>query len=463
MNAPSRYLIKFQYGDLAYVRARLLADLSKEHFAVLLGKTQKINGYTIINVIDLLFLEQADYNQQSVAFLRIKKDFIHKALVELTSRYDVDTIIDVHTHPFTETRVSFSATDDRDERTFFLFLNETFDNINYASIVFSQRQYAARVWTLSGRSPVARRALLKTQTSPENIVSADFPEDRNEPYEKNALTEREGFFHRSTLALGLDVMRNLMHAQAISIVGVGGLGSAVAEHLIHMGFHELHLIDPDVLEMSNLNRVVGAYYEDAQQKRSKVEVVKRHLTNINPKATVLAYKKDVHDKELESVLALSDWMIVATDNHASRLRVQKLSIQYFVPLLSVGVNITVKDGKMEDMSGEVITARVGDCLCLHCLKRINPIQVAGERHPDEAIREALVKRGYVTGKDIKEPAVKTLNTFVATMAVEVLVNQYTDVRRHVPILVYENNGSMNMYEDRESVQQRNKRCFLCHL
>src|SRR5207244_9709995 len=123
-------------------------------------------------------------------------------------------------------------------------------------------------------------------------------------------------------------------------------------------------------------------------------------------------------------------IIVATDTHSSRLKVQDLSVRYFVPLLSVGVNITVKDDKVEDMSGEVITARVCDYLCLHCLNRINPIKVASERHPDKTIREALVKRGYVTGKDIKEPAVKTLNTFLATMAVEVLINQYTEARRH---------------------------------
>ena len=154
----------------------------------------------------------------------------------------------------------------------------------------------------------------------------------------------------------------MMHGQVISVIGVGGLGSVIAEHLVHMGFQTINLIDPDILEMSNLNRVVGAYYEDAQQKRLKVEVVKRHLISINPQATVRAYSRDIHDQELESVLALSDWMIVATDNHASRLRVQELSITYFVPLLSVGVNITVKGNKVEDMSGEVITARVGDCL-----------------------------------------------------------------------------------------------------
>jgi molybdopterin-synthase adenylyltransferase len=456
-----RYLIKFQHGDLARLRARLLADVSREHFAILLGKTRKIQGYTIITVIDILFLAQSDYNQQSVASLHIKKDFIHRALLELTNRYDVDTMIDVHTHPFTQESVSFSATDDGDEQRFFRFLKEKFAGIHYASIVFSQSKYSARVWTLSSGSLYARKALLKTQTSRENIASANFREDTDD--EKTVVTAEEGFFHRSALVLGLDVMRTLMHHQVITVVGVGGLGSIIAEHLIHMGFHEINLIDPDVLEVSNLNRVVGAYYKDAQQQRSKVEVVKRHLTSINPNASVEAYQKDVYDKEMESVLALSDWMIVATDNHSSRLKAQQLSVQYFVPLLSVGVNISVKGSTIEDMSGEVITARVGDYLCLRCLNRINPTKVASERHPDQTIREALVKRGYVTGQDIKEPAVKTLNTFVATMAVEVLINQYTEARRHVPVLVYENNGSMSLYEDRESVQQRSKRCSLCNI
>src|SRR2546428_6901261 len=204
MSTKSRYLIKFKHGDLAYLRERLLADLSREHFAVLLGKTHKIDGYTMINVIDLLFPGQSDYNQQSMAFLRIKKEFIHKALVELTHRYDVDTIIDVHTHPFTQGSVSFSATDDGDEKTFFRFLKETFAGLHCARVVFSQSKYSARVWTFSRGSLVARKALLKTQTSPEHIASADFREDTDEHDEKTAVTAGEGFFHRSALVLGLD-------------------------------------------------------------------------------------------------------------------------------------------------------------------------------------------------------------------------------------------------------------------
>ncbi len=459
----TRYCIKFKQGEFDELRTHLLADLSREHFAILLGKTHKINEQTIITVIDMLFPTQADYAHQSMAALHIKKEFIHKALVTLNKRYDVDTLIDVHTHPFTQGRVAFSGVDDHDEATFFGFLHEKFANVHYASIVFSQSQYAARVWTTHRDAIVARRALLKTQTSREGINSSDLQERIDERYEKTMVTDREGFFNRGALALGLDVMRTIMHQQVISIVGAGGLGSVIAEHLIHMGFHRVNLIDPDVLEMSNLNRVVGAYYQDAEKKRAKVEVVRRHLLQINPNAQVRAYQRDVYDRENEEVLALSDWIIVATDNHSSRLRVQQLSVQYFVPLISVGVNISVKDSSVEDMSGEVITARVGDYLCLRCLQRIHPTKVASERHPDQSIREALVKRGYVTGQEVKEPAVKTLNTFLATMAVEVLVNQYTGARQHVPILVYENNKHMCIYEDQESVQARNKHCALCNI
>jgi hypothetical protein len=152
VSTNARCFIKFKQGDLEYLRARLLQDLSREHFAVLLGKTHKIDGYTIITVVDLLFPGQSDYNQQSVAFLRIKKDFIHQSLIKLTSRYDVDTIIDVHTHPFAQTNVSFSATDDGDERTFFRFLKEKFEGLHYASIVFSQRMYSPKTGNTS--SPI---------------------------------------------------------------------------------------------------------------------------------------------------------------------------------------------------------------------------------------------------------------------------------------------------------------------
>ena len=456
-----RHCIKFKHGGLRELRSRLLEDSAREHFAVLLGKTEILPSGTIINVYDQRFLTSDDYQQQSIAFLRLKKEFVYRTLQELKQRYDIDTIVDVHTHPFCQAGVHFSGTDDADEQTFFRFLCDKFSNIHYASIVLSQSQYSARVWTHAHERVVGEPARIKTQTMPETITSADFTPTSAIDVQQQTLTESNGIFHRSTLALGLDVMRQITSEQTIAVVGVGGLGSVIAEHLIHMGFHHLHLIDPDVLEVSNLNRIVGAYYADAVEQMPKVAAVKHHLQKINPQAVIVAHQCDVNDQQVEQALALADWIIVATDNHTSRFRAQQLSLRYFVPLISVGVNITVANQKIQDMSGEVITARPGDRLCLNCLGRINPIQIAQESHNDQQIRTELVKRGYVAGTKVKEPAVKTLNTMLATLAVDTLINQYLERQRHVPVLVYEDNLSKTIYEDHESVARRNKHCFTC--
>jgi molybdopterin/thiamine biosynthesis adenylyltransferase len=451
--------IKFRIGNLRELRTRLLRDISNEHYAVLLGKYERFGEYEQINVYDLRFLDQTDYKDQSMSFLRLKKEFIHSILIELTNRYDVDSIVDVHTHPFSEKHVCFSPVDDNDEINFFRFLNENFDGLHYGSIVLSQTEYSARIWHLNNGKSNPRYTIIKTQTKHEEINSSDF-------YQKsvtNFTKEYQEIFHRSSLTLGLDVIRKIMNKQIISVVGVGGLGSIIAEHLIHMGFHNINLIDHDILEISNLNRMVGATFEDASKKAFKVDVVKHHLERINPNCKILAIANDIHDEGNDKVIALSDWIILATDNHSSRFRVQKLSVKYFIPIISVGVNITTQNGKIKDMSGEVITLRIGDNLCLNCLGRINPTQVANETHPDQNIRNELLKRGYVTGSQIKEPAVKTLNSILATLAVDILINQYTERQKHTPILVYEDNINKTIYEDIDSLKTRNKNCFTCNI
>jgi len=115
------------------------------------------------------------------------------------------------------------------------------------------------------------------------------------------------------------------------------------------------------------------------------------------------------------------------------------------------------------VSGEVITVRMGDNYCLNCLGRLNFIKMANEKHPAKEVRDKLVAKGYVDGRDVKEPAVKTLNSMIATMAVDALVDRYTGQHPHRPILVYENNRRVCIYEDRESLENRALDCFTCHL
>lgn len=446
--------IRFKHQGLAELRSRLLEDLSREYFAVLLAKEHNIGDLRILTVLDVRYPSPNDYNRQTCAALEVDfNSFMRGVLIEVNERVDVDTVIDVHTHPFSKNSAWFSSIDDADESGFAAYLYER--GFKYASIVFSQTTYQARYWSVNEKGlPRHSPATVKTQTALEAICSPDDVADVDDP---------GAMFDRGVRALGLDSMRRITAAQAITVVGVGGLGSVIAEHLVHMGFSRIKLVDFDALEVTNMNRIVGATMEDAKAGRLKVDAVRDHLLAISPSADIESIAASVFDDAAEQAIADSDWVLIATDNHASRFHVQSLCFTYFVPFVSAGVNISVEDGCVTDMSGEVILVRMGDHVCLSCLGRVDYDEIAKETHPDPTVREGLVAKGYVRGAEIKEPAVKTLNTHLATMAVDTLVNQYTGRRCDVPILVYEDNDLPAIYEDRESVERRNLNCSVCHI
>lgn len=115
------------------------------------------------------------------------------------------------------------------------------------------------------------------------------------------------------------------------------------------------------------------------------------------------------------------------------------------------------------MSGEVILIRMGDRVCLTCLKRLKFNEIAKQIHPDKNVREGLVHKGYVQGLDVKEPAVKTFNTHLATLAVDTLINQYIERQRDAVIRVFEDNIAPVIYEDVDSVRERNLSCNICDI
>jgi len=453
-------LIRFPQGMFPELRKHLLNDLSQEVFALLFGKRITAGGQTIIKVTAVHYPTQADYISQGHAHLRLKKEYIYARLVDMQQSSEADTLIDVHTHPFCRSGVAFSAIDDNDEQNFHDWINETLDDVHYASIVLSQTDYLARLWEYEGGKSVACTAKIKAQIVSENWPCSDDKQNSAESAETDAL--ETGFLARSVLALGLDTLRQITTDQTIGVIGVGGLGSIIAENLIHNGFNTIHLIDHDHVELTNLNRIVGAYYTDAEQQRLKVDTVKEHLERINPAARIFAHPTGIEDSALLPALMQCDWLMVTTDSHFSRFKAQELALQLGIPLISSGVNITVEDGQITDMSGEVIIARYGDKLCLNCLRRINPTVIAAERNQGDVVGDELVRKGYVAGLEVKDPAVKTLNAILGAMSVDVLINQFTLRQKHVPILVYENNDSVSVYVDLNSIENRFFDCWICN-
>ena len=55
----------------------------------------------------------------------------------------------------------------------------------------------------------------------------------------------------------------VLHDACVSIAGLGGGGSHVSQQCAHLGIGRIQLFDHDIVEDTNLNRLVGATAADA--------------------------------------------------------------------------------------------------------------------------------------------------------------------------------------------------------
>lgn len=95
----------------------------------------------------------------------------------------------------------------------------------------------------------------------------------------------------------------LLRTATVAIVGLGGGGSHIAQQLGHVGVGNLILFDPDQVEHSNLNRLVGATTRDADDRTYKVDVAARLVEALNPAAHVIRHSTQWQ----QEAIALRDW------------------------------------------------------------------------------------------------------------------------------------------------------------
>jgi molybdopterin/thiamine biosynthesis adenylyltransferase len=77
----------------------------------------------------------------------------------------------------------------------------------------------------------------------------------------------------------------------VLVLGVGGTGGAAAQILVASGVGHLHVVDPDVVELSNLNRQL--LYREADIGRPKAEAAAAALRSLNSDVTVTGERREV--------------------------------------------------------------------------------------------------------------------------------------------------------------------------
>ncbi|MCI5732073.1 MAG: tRNA threonylcarbamoyladenosine dehydratase [Eubacterium sp.] len=94
-------------------------------------------------------------------------------------------------------------------------------------------------------------------------------------------------FSRLELLIGQEAMSRLTQKR-VAVFGIGGVGGHVAEALARSGVGALDLIDKDTVDVTNLNRQIVALHSTIG--KSKVDVMKERILDINPECQVHAYQ-----------------------------------------------------------------------------------------------------------------------------------------------------------------------------
>lgn len=121
--------------------------------------------------------------------------------------------------------------------------------------------------------------------------------------------------HLAIPEFGIEGQRKLKAARVLCI-GAGGLGSPITMYLAAAGVGGLGLVDPDVVEVTNLQRQILFGQKDIG--KHKLNVARERLLDINPHLDVQTYTEHFTAANAMCIAADYDVIIDGTDNFPTR-------------------------------------------------------------------------------------------------------------------------------------------------
>lgn len=385
---------------LSNLRDALLSAAPQEAAALLLAGWVGGGDQTRLLVREQFVVPAEAYQAQERLRAVIQPSFIMPLLKR--ARNEGLSLVLTHTHPFAE-EAHFSSVDDEGEGVLMPSLFSRTGKCPHGALVLTSKDCSARIWTTPNAEP--------KHLSPVIEVGPNLRmHDRNH----KSLPTNSSQFDRSVRAFGAEGQATLA-SLTVGIVGLGGIGSVVAEQLAHLGVRRLILLDPDVLEETNLNRVVGARRQNIG--RRKVKVAADLIRRINPEIVVAAITGNVIMSNDARHLLSSDFLFCCTDSHGSRAVINQLAYQYVIPTIDLGVRIQVRAGTVESVTGRIQMLAPG-LPCLVCHDLLDPEEVRRDLLSDEA----RARDPYIVGAVEPQPAVISLNGTVASLGVTMMLS-----------------------------------------
>lgn len=134
--------------------------------------------------------------------------------------------------------------------------------------------------------------------------------------------------------IGIEGQQRLLDAHAL-VIGVGGLGSPVAMYLAASGVGHLTLVDPDTVDLTNLQRQIVHTTETVG--RAKIDSAAKQLKALNPDIEITGIAHRLEGDALLDQVRRADAVIDGSDNFPTRFAVNAACVQAKKPLISAAV------------------------------------------------------------------------------------------------------------------------------
>jgi molybdopterin/thiamine biosynthesis adenylyltransferase len=409
----SRARLIFKEPDFQGFREQLLKPDRLERASFLfVGHAQRRDGRVELYVHRMLNPHDEDYAQQHGAVVEPKAEFILETFKQF-AQSGVPGYVHAHSHPFSE-HAQFSAIDDQyfpgtlKSLRSYLWLTQQLRDFLFVRLVYGQAEEGFTAECFDHRGNHLADVEEIRVVGARGIRTLRLGGERR--------PEVLPRFDRNVRFLGEEGQRRI-HQTHIAICGVGGLGSFAVACAKGLGFRRITIIDPDRVEETNLNRLVGAVPKDVG--KPKVAVMTRELKRYDEHIQVKPIFARIQDEPARRAIIEADVIINCLDNDAARLEAQIVAARYLKPLMDLGSGIFLDEQKrVREMGGQIVFYFPGGP-CLLC-QGLDPSKIVSEQ-----IREVQRAVGYIAGTSETPPAVITLNSVIAGMGMDLLSRYLT--------------------------------------
>lgn len=144
-------------------------------------------------------------------------------------------------------------------------------------------------------------------------------------------------------------------------VGLGGLGSPCVLYLAAAGVGKIGLIDPDYVEISNLQRQI--LFATNQSGQPKTVCAANRLSDLNPEINIETYPTTLNRDNALAIMTNYDVIIDATDNFFSRFLINSAAVKLRKPLVY---------GAIQGFEGQASVFWANHGPCYRCLFHESP-------------------------------------------------------------------------------------------